>query len=150
MHADFILLVEDNPDDEELMLRALRKNGISQRVEVVRDGAEAADFLFARGAFARRDVLDLPRVMLLDLQLPKLSGLDVLRLLRADARTRRIPVVVLTSSAEASDIEQAYDLGANSYVRKPVEFDEFVEFVRSLGNYWLRLNEKPPQAGPMV
>lgn len=145
MPADFILLVEDNPDDEELTLRALKKGGVSQRVEVARDGAEAIDFLLGQGRFAGRDVAEIPRVMLLDLQLPKMSGFDVLKRLRADARTRRIPVVVLTSSAEASDIEQAYDLGANSYVRKPVEFDEFLDFVRALGNYWLKLNERPPR-----
>ena len=143
MSEGFILLVEDNPDDEELTLRALRKGGISHRIEVVRVGAEAIDFLLGQGAHENRDTSETPHVMLLDLQLPKLSGFDVLRRLRANARTRRVPVVVLTSSAEKSDIAQAYGFGANSYVRKPVEFDKFVEFVHALGNYWLKLNELP-------
>ncbi len=144
MRDDTILLVEDNPDDEELTLRALRKSGVKEPVVVARDGPEALDYLFATGAWKLRDVLDTPRVVLLDLKLPKLSGLDVLRRMREDPRTRRVPVVVLTSSAEERDIQQCYDLGANSYVRKPVEFDEFLEFIRSLGNYWLKLNERPP------
>jgi len=148
MSEGFILLVEDNPDDEELTLRALRKGGITHRVEVVRDGAEAIDFLLGQGRFEQRDPSQTPSVMLLDLQLPKLSGLDVLRRLRANALTRRVPVVVLTSSSEESDIARAYDYGANSYVRKPVEFDKFVEFVRALGTYWLKLNELPGNSRP--
>ncbi len=144
MRGDTILLVEDNPDDEELTLRALRKSGVKEPVVVARDGPEALDYLFATGAWKERDAQDTPRVVLLDLKLPKLSGLDVLRRMREDPRTRRVPVVVLTSSTEERDIEQCYDLGANSYVRKPVEFDEFLEFIRNLGNYWLKLNARPP------
>ena len=144
MHGDTILLVEDNPDDEELTLRALRKRGLKEPVVVAHDGPEALDYLFGGGNWKNRDTHDTPRVVLLDLKLPKLSGLDVLRRMREDARTRRVPVVVLTSSTEERDIQQCYDLGANSYVRKPVEFDEFLEFIRNLGNYWLKLNERPP------
>jgi two-component system response regulator len=144
MPGDSILLVEDNPDDEELTLRALRKSGVTSTVVVVHDGPEALDYLFATGAFSKRNALDTPRVVLLDLKLPKLSGMEVLKRLREDPRTRWVPVVVLTSSTEEHDIQQCYDLGANSYVRKPVEFDEFLEFIRNLGNYWLKLNERPP------
>ena len=139
-----ILLVEDNPDDEALTLRALKKNNIKNEVAIVRDGVEALDYLFGSGQYAGRDVKDVPQVVLLDLKLPKLDGLEVLRRVRADARTRRLPIVVLTSSKEEQDIVASYDLGANSYVRKPVDFTQFAESVRQLGLYWLVLNEAPP------
>ena len=138
-----ILLVEDNPDDEELTLRALNRNLIANDVVVAHDGEEALDFIFGRGAWAGRDPADLPALILLDLNLPVLDGLGVLRQIRADERTRRAPVVILTSSSEQRDLVRSYDLGANSYVRKPVEFEEFVEAVRQLGVYWLVLNELP-------
>jgi two-component system response regulator len=141
-----ILLVEDNPDDEELTLRALDRNLIANQVVVAHDGEEALDYVFGRGAWAGRDPADLPALILLDLNLPKLDGLGVLRQIRADERTRRAPVVILTSSREQQDLVRGYDLGANSYVRKPVEFDEFVEAVRQLGVYWLVLNEMPVAA----
>ena len=138
-----ILLVEDNPDDEELTLRALNRNLIANDVVVAHDGEEALDFIFGRGAWAGRDPANLPALILLDLNLPVLDGLGVLRQIRADDRTRRAPVVILTSSNEQRDLVRSYDLGANSYVRKPVEFEEFVEAVRQLGVYWLVLNELP-------
>jgi two-component system response regulator len=141
-----ILLVEDNPDDEALTLRALRKHNIRNEVVVVRDGAEALEWLFARGAHADRDARVLPQVVLLDLKLPKVSGLEVLRAVRGDARTKRLPVVLLTSSKEEQDVIAGYDLGANSYVRKPVGFAEFAEAIRQLGLYWLVLNEPAPSA----
>ncbi len=139
----FILLVEDNPDDEALTLRALAKNKISNEIVVARDGVEALDFLFATGAHAGRQDASLPQVVLLDLKLPKIDGLEVLRRIRAHARTKILPVVVLTSSIEDRDIVESYSLGANSYVRKPVDFAQFVEAVRQLGLYWLVLNERP-------
>jgi two-component system response regulator len=139
-----ILLVEDNPDDELLTLRALRKNKILNEVKVVRDGAEALDYLFGAGKYAGRDTMEMPQVVLLDLKLPKLDGLEVLRRLRADELTRRLPVVVLTSSDEEQDILASYDLGANSYVRKPVGFHQFIDALRQLGLYWLVLNQPPP------
>lgn len=139
-----ILLVEDNPDDEALTLRALKKNNIKNEVVIARDGAEALDYLFRTGTHAGRETSELPQVVLLDLKLPKVDGLEVLRRLRADARTKRLPVVVLTSSKEEQDIVKSYDLGANSYVRKPVDFTQFAEGVRQLGLYWLVLNEAPP------
>jgi two-component system, response regulator len=139
-----ILLVEDNPDDEELTLRALKKSNISNPVAVARDGVEALDYVFARGAYAGRDTREQPQVVLLDLKLPKLDGLEVLRALRSEPRTKRLPVVILTSSAEEQDILAGYDLGANSYIRKPVDFTQFVEAVRQLGLYWLVLNEPVP------
>jgi two-component system response regulator len=138
-----ILLVEDNPDDVDLTLRALDKNRISNEVVVVRDGREALDYLFARGPYASRDPADLPALMLLDLNLPKVSGLEVLRAIRADDRTRRLLVVVLTTSGEERDVCESYDRGANSYVRKPVEFESFHAAVGQLGMYWLLLNEPP-------
>lgn len=141
MDRKMILLVEDNPDDEALTLRALRKNNIGNELVVVHDGAEALDFLFCTGAYAGRDPLDKPQVILLDLKLPKVDGLEVLRRLREDPRTRLLPVVILTSSREEQDRLTGYQLGANSYVRKPVDFNEFVEAVRQLGLYWLVLNE---------
>ena len=140
-----ILLVEDNPDDEALTLRALRKNNIRNEVVVARDGAEALDYLFCRGAYADRDPSTGPQVVLLDLKLPKIDGLEVLRQLRANPQTRILPVVILTSSNEEQDLLQGYGLGANSYVRKPVDFGEFLDSVRQLGLYWLLLNERPPE-----
>ena len=139
-----ILLVEDNPDDVKLTLHALRKCNIANQVDVAGDGVDALDYLFGTGAHAGRDLSDAPAVVLLDLKLPKIDGLEVLRRMRADQRTRRLPVVVLTSSKEEQDIATSYDLGANSYIRKPVDFDQFIEAVRQLGLYWLLLNEAPP------
>ncbi len=146
-----ILLVEDNDDDVELTLRALRRNRVANRVEVVRDGAEALEYLFATGSYAGRDARDIPNLVLLDLKLPKVGGLEVLERLRADPRTQRMPVVILTSSNVESDLARCYDLGANSYIRKPVDFTQFMEAVNQLGLYWLVLNEAPPygdQPGP--
>jgi two-component system, response regulator len=145
MGEKIILLVEDNPDDEELTLMALKKNKILNEVVVARDGEEALGYLFGTGKFAGRDTSHLPQVILLDLKLPKLGGLEVLQRLRANPRTRLISVVVLTSSSEEEDIVSSYRLGANSYVRKPVEFNRFADAVRQLGLYWLLLNEAPPQ-----
>lgn len=139
-----ILLVEDNPDDELLTLRALERSHIVNEVRVVRDGAEALDYLFATGPYLGRDVNALPQVVLLDLRLPRIDGLEVLRRLRADARTRLLPVVILTSSDEERDIVDSYRLGANSYIRKPVDFARFSEAVSQLGLYWLLLNQGPP------
>jgi two-component system response regulator len=139
-----ILLVEDNPDDEKLTLLGLRKNKIANEIVVARDGAEALDYLFATGRYAERDRSQMPAVMLLDLHLPKIDGLEVLRRVRADEQLKRLPVVMLTSSNEEKDIVDSYNLGANSYVRKPVDFDEFSEAVRQLGLYWIILNEGPP------
>ncbi len=143
MSEKYILLVEDNPDDELLTVRALKKNNIANRIEVARDGQQAIDFMFAQGEFSSRDPLDLPQVILLDLKLPKLNGLEVLRELRANERTRLVPVVVLTSSNEERDMIESYQLGANSYVRKPVDFDQFIEAARQLGLYWMLLNQTP-------
>ena len=139
-----ILLVEDNPDDVKLTLHALKKCNIANKVVVTCDGVDALDYLFGAGAYAVRDMSDQPAVILLDLKLPKIDGLEVLRRMRADSRTRRLPVVVLTSSREEQDIVASYDLGANSYILKPVDFDRFIEAVRQLGLYWLLLNEPPP------
>jgi two-component system response regulator len=147
MREGTILLVEDNPDDEALTLRALRKNRIANEVVVARDGAEALDYLFGTGAHAGRGPGALPQVVLLDLKLPKVDGLEVLRRVRADPRARLLPVVILTSSKEDRDLVESYGRGANSYVRKPVDFAAFVEAVRQLGLYWLVLNEPPPGAG---
>ena len=144
MEHKLILLVEDNPDDEELTLLAFRKNNITNEVAVARDGVEALDFLFARGAYAHRSHEKMPTVILLDLKLPKLDGLEVLRQIRSGESTRHIPVVVLTSSREEQDLIASYDLGCNSYVRKPVNFEQFIEATRQLGLYWLLLNEIPP------
>jgi two-component system, response regulator len=141
MNNKVIMLAEDNPRDEELMLRAFKKSGIANPVVVVRDGVEALDYLFARGAYSTRDPSVMPQVILLDLKLPKIDGLEVLKSLRADERTKLLPVVVLTSSNEEQDLLRSYDLGANSYVRKPVDFAQFVDAVRHLGLYWLILNE---------
>lgn len=144
MHHKVILLVEDNPRDEALTLRALKKNNIVNDVIVARDGVEALDYFFGTGAHADRDMTVMPQLVLLDLKLPKVDGLEVLRRMRADERTRRLPVVVFTSSSEEEDMIKSYDLGANSYVRKPVEFEEFLEATRQLGLYWLVLNQIAP------
>ena len=144
MDDKMILLVEDNPDDEALTLRALKKHNVGNKVFVVHDGAEALDFLFCTGAYADRDPHDTPQVILLDIKLPKVDGLEVLRRLRADERTSLLPVVILTSSKEDQDLINGYKYGANSYVRKPVDFIEFLEAARQLGLYWLVLNETPP------
>lgn len=141
MKNKIILLVEDNPDDELLTLRAFRQANILNDVTVVRDGAEALEYLFGTGAYAGRDTSAMPQVILLDLRLPRIDGLEVLRRLRADERTRFLPVVILTSSDEESDIVESYSLGANSYIRKPVDFRQFGEAVRQLGLYWLVLNQ---------
>lgn len=141
----YILLVEDNPDDVALTLRALKKHNIGNEVVVMEDGAQALDFIFATGEHAGRDVGHLPEFVMLDLKLPKVSGLEVLKRIRADERTAMLPVVIFTSSKEERDLAEGYSLGANSYVRKPVEFDEFAEAVHQLGLYWLILNEPPPR-----
>ncbi len=149
MTDKMILLVEDNRDDEALTLRALRKNRITNEVVVVRDGAEALEYLFGTGRYEGRDTTVMPDLILLDLKLPKVDGLEVLRRLRADQGTRSLPVVILTSSTEEQDVLKGYGLGANSYIRKPVDFDEFMEAARQLGVYWLLLNQGPPkQRGP--
>src|SRR5919109_2946088 len=140
-----ILLVEDNADDEALTLRALKKNKIGNEVVVARDGAEALDYLLGKGAYAGRDMSVMPAITLLDLKLPKVDGLEVLKRLREDDRTKLLPVVILTSSKEEQDLINGYRLGANSYIRKPVDFAQFVEAVRQLGLYWLVLNESPPR-----
>lgn len=145
MRSKPILLVEDNPDDEALTIRAFRKNKIENEIVVAHDGVDALDFLFGTGAYVGRDPGQLPQVVLLDLKLPRVDGLEVLRRIRADARTRLLPVVILTSSKEEQDVLSGYSLGANSYVRKPVNFEEFVEAARQLGLYWLLLNEPLPR-----
>ena len=147
MSNKVILLVEDNPDDEVLTMRALRKNNIANDVVVARDGVEALEYLFATSKYAGRNITDWPAVVLLDLKLPKVGGLEVLERIRADERTRRMPVVVLTSSKEEDDVARSYDLGVNSYVRKPVDFTQFVEAVKQIGLYWLLLNEAPHPPG---
>ncbi len=147
MNDRVILLVEDNPKDEELLLRALKKSNVLNPVVVAHDGVEALDYLFARGAHAHRDQTSMPQLILLDLKLPKIDGLEVLKALRANENTKLLPVVVLTSSIEEQDLVHSYSLGANSYVRKPVDFAEFIEAVRQLGLYWLILNQTAPLAG---
>lgn len=139
--------MEDNPKDEVLTLRALKKCNLANEITVVHDGAEALDYLFAKADYAWRDVEDLPTVVLLDLKLPKIDGLEVLRQIRGDERTRRLPVVILTSSDEEKDIIAGYELGANSYVRKPVAFEDFSRAVAELGRYWLITNEPLPKEG---
>jgi len=138
-----ILLVEDNPNDVELTLRALKKHNLANNVVVVTDGEEALDFVFARGAYTHRDVENSPKIILLDLKLPKVDGLEVLKAIKSDARMKMIPVIVLTSSKEEKDIVNSYRLGVNSYIVKPVDFDKFIEAVAKLGLYWLLLNEPP-------
>jgi two-component system response regulator len=145
MQKKIIVLVEDNPNDEALTLRALKKNNIANEIVVTRDGAEALDFIFARGPHAGRDKSHILSLILLDLKLPKVDGLEVLKTLRENKDTRMLPVVVLTSSKEEQDLIKSYSLGANSYIRKPVGFTEFVDAVRQLGLYWLVVNETPPQ-----
>lgn len=140
-----ILLVEDNPNDVELALHAFRKNNLSNRVQVVRDGEEALDFLFCRGKWDGRDRQDGPRIILLDLKLPKVDGIEVLRQIKGDESTRATPVIVLTSSSEEPDIDECYRLGVNSYIVKPVDFDQFTQSVAQLGLYWLLLNVSPHQ-----
>lgn len=144
MKEKIILLVEDNPDDEELTIRSLRKANITNQIKVAQDGQEALEFLFCEGKYADRDPTKMPTVVLLDLKLPKLNGIDVLKQMRADARTTLIPVVVLTSSSEDEDMLNSYESGANSYVRKPVDFAAFAEVVTQLGVYWMLHNQAPP------
>ncbi|MCX7173242.1 MAG: response regulator [Proteobacteria bacterium] len=139
-----ILLVEDTDADAELAIHALRKRGLANRLVRVKDGAEALDFIFAQGEYSNRDICNRPKVVLLDLRLPKVSGMDVLRRIKGDVRTQKIPVVVLTSSKEGPDLEDCYKLGANSYISKPVEFDDFTKVVGELGLYWLLVNQAPP------
>lgn len=147
MTSKVILLVEDNPDDEALTLRALQRSNISNDVVVAHDGVEALDYLFGRGNYVGRDTTHQPAVVLLDLKLPRLSGIEVLRQLRADSRTGFVPVVILTTSREEQDLISSYSLGCNSYISKPVDFVQFAEAVRQLGMYWLLLNEPPPRSG---
>jgi CheY-like chemotaxis protein len=144
MNKKVIMLVEDSPGDEELAVRALRKNHITHDLVVARDGVEALDYLFGTGTHAERDSAELPTVVLLDLKLPKIDGLEVLKRLRKDERTHLLPVVILTSSKEDNDRLAGYSSGANSFVRKPIDFSEFSEAIRQLGQYWLSLNESPP------
>jgi two-component system response regulator len=144
MENKVILLVEDNPRDEALTLRALKKSNIANEVVVARDGVEALDYFSGAGKFAGRDLDEMPQLILLDLKLPKIDGLQVLQKVRADERTRRLPVVIFTSSSEEEDMIKSYDLGANSYVRKPVDFDRFMEATKQLGLYWLILNQSVP------
>ena len=145
MNDRAILLVEDNESDVDLTRRALARNRIANELQVMTDGQAALDFLFAEGAFAGRDTSQTPALILLDLKLPKIDGIEVLNRLRADPRTRRVPVVILTSSKEQDDLAAGYDGGANSYIRKPVDFHAFVEAIRQIGLYWLVLNEQPPR-----
>jgi two-component system response regulator len=147
MNKKVIFLVEDNPDDEALTLRALKEHNLANEVVVARDGAEALDYLFGTGIYSDRDMNVMPQIILLDLKLPKIDGLEVLQRLRSDDRTRLIPVVVLTSSKEDKDIVESYRLHANSYIRKPVDFERFSESVYQMGLYWLVLNESPPNTG---
>ncbi|MBK9926753.1 MAG: response regulator [Anaerolineales bacterium] len=145
MEDRLVLLVEDNPDDEALTLRAFKKNKIGNKVVVARDGVEALDFLFCTGIYSERDPNELPQLILLDIKLPKIDGLEVLRRIRMDERTKFLPVVILTSSKEEQDLLKSYQNGANSYVQKPVDFTEFIEAVRQLDTYWLIMNQPPPK-----
>jgi two-component system response regulator len=144
MNNKIILLVEDNPDDVELTLRAFKKNNISNKIIVVKDGVEALDYLFGKGIYDGRDLKDMPVVTLLDLKLPKIDGMEVLKTIRQNELTKLLPVVILTSSSQEGDLVNGYKLGANSYVRKPVDFNKFVEAIKSLGLFWLVWNEPPP------
>ncbi len=144
MYKKIIMLVEDNPDDEALTIRALKKNNILNEVVIARDGVEALDYLFGEGSYEGRDTNIMPEVILLDLKLPKINGLEVLKRIRSDSRTKLQPVVILTSSKEDKDIIDSYGLGANSYIRKPVDFDQFTEAIKQLGLYWLVVNVAPP------
>ena len=141
-----ILLVEDNPDDLDMTLRSLRKANLTNRIQTVRDGAEALDFIFCEGAYAARKIENIPKLILLDLKLPKIDGMEVLKRIKGDPRTRMIPIVVLTSSKEQNDVVASYNLGVNSYIVKPVNFETFVTAVQQLGMYWLVLNECPPKS----
>ncbi len=145
MHDKLILLVEDNPAEEALTLRALRKNDIDCEIAIARDGVEALDYIFGTGVYAERGTIILPHLTLLDLQLPKFGGIEVIKCLRADERTKVMPIVVLTTSSEEQDVVTSYSCGANSYVRKPVNFGQFVEILYQVGKYWLVLNEHPPK-----
>jgi two-component system response regulator len=145
MEQKYILLVEDNPDDVELTLLAFKKYNIKNDLVVIQNGAEALDYLFAEGAYAGRDLSNMPTVILLDLKLPKIGGLEVLRRIRTDERTKFLPVAILTSSKEEQDLINGYKFGANSYVRKPIDFAQFTEAARQLGLYWMILNEPPPR-----
>lgn len=140
-----ILLVDDNPDDIELALYALRRNQLANHIQIVRDGVEALDFLFCRGKYSNRKCIHNPKLVLLDIKMPKLNGLEVLKEIRADERTAGIPVVILTTSKEERDLIESYRLGVNSYIVKPVDFEQFSDAVRNLGFYWLLLNERPPE-----
>lgn len=142
-HEKIILLVEDNPDDAALTLRAFKKNKLANKIVLAKDGVEALDYLFSRGSWRERPLEDNPSLVLLDLKLPRIDGLEVLRRMRKDPGTKLIPVVILTSSIEEQDVIRGYDLGANSYIRKPVDFSEFIEAMRELGLYWLVLNQPP-------
>ncbi|MBI5713452.1 MAG: response regulator [Chloroflexi bacterium] len=146
MNSKTILLVEDNPSDVALTQRALTKSHVANELVTAEDGQDALDYLFGTGVYLGRDVSDLPSLILLDLKLPRVDGLQVLRQIRADERTRRLPVVILTTSKEEQDVARSYDLGANSYIRKPVDFTQFVEAIQHLGLYWLVMNEPPPKA----
>ncbi len=139
-----ILLVEDNPDDVELALMALRRNNLANQIHIARDGVEALDFIFCRGAHSDRTFEKPPRVVLLDLKLPKIDGLEVLRAIKGDPRTQSVPVVVMTSSKEQRDMVEGYKLGVNSYIQKPIDFDQFRDLVKNLGYYWLVINQAPP------
>jgi CheY-like chemotaxis protein len=146
-----LLLVEDDPNDVELTLIALRKHKLANKIHVVRDGEEALDFLFARGAYSQRTTNGPPKVILLDLKLPKISGLEVLKAIKEDARTRAVPVVVMTSSREQRDMVEGYRLGVNSYIQKPIDFEQFQSTIRDLGYYWLVVNQSlPPEAFPVL
>jgi CheY-like chemotaxis protein len=147
MSAGEILLVEDNPNDAELTLRALGKQNVAGKVMLVKDGVEALDYLFATGPYSQRNLADMPKVILLDLKLPKINGFEVLQAIRADERTKLIPAVMLTSSAEEQDINECYRLGVNSYIVKPLDYSEFVEALADLGNYWLMINVPPSHDG---
>jgi two-component system response regulator len=143
-NSNLVLLVEDNPDDELLTIMAIEKNNLTIQIKIVRDGAEALDFLFGTGEYASRDLKIMPTIILLDLKLPKINGLDVLKKIRENPKTSLLPVVVLTSSKQDQDIIESYKLGVNSYIRKPVDFSQFTKTVNNIGMYWLLLNESPP------